>query len=130
MGLSLKALRAPRQLAQRNQLGAINAPQRPTEFVGPPSSTSTVPRFEPGRLQFPHAREGAGEWRPIDLSSVVRGLAAFEIGRHGDIKLLGMREAQIRIAGEIVFRQRAAETGIEALFLTKASPSARDNRPG
>ena len=47
--------------------------------------------------------------------------AAFQIGGHGDIDLLGMRQPQIvHVADEIAFRKRAAEPRIEALLLGDA----------
>ena len=55
------------------------------------------------------------------LSGAQLGPAAFEVGGHRDIHLLGMRQPQIfHVAGEIALANLTAETRVEAALLADA----------
>ncbi len=76
--------------------------------------------LDPMRLHLPDAGEGqhhrpqSGTHRRREPSRP----SAFHVGRHGDVDLLGMRQAEIlHIADEIVFRDLAADARIEFLLL-------------
>ena len=81
--------------------------------------------LDPLRRHFPDAGEAVVERRPIGQLARDRAdlrSAALEIGRHGDIDLLGMRQAQIgHVAAEIAFAQLAAQARVEAALFGDAA---------
>ena len=84
--------------------------------------------FDPMGFDLPDAGEGQSQRRPGRFFDRRPALAdsAFEIGRHGDIHLLGMGQAEIaHVAHEIVLAQLAAQARIEAPLLAHA----RDHEP-
>jgi hypothetical protein len=76
--------------------------------------------FEPLRRDFPYAGESQAQGRPIRLGrrNAALGLAAAQIGGHGNIDLLGVRQSEIgEIADKIGLAERAAYPWIIALLL-------------
>src|SRR5579864_2487320 len=106
-------------------------PQWTREFIGLAHVDDlqfTQVLLDPMGIDLPDAGKGEGQRSP---GWAVGGLGtfpppAFQIGRHGDIHQLWMRQSEVpHVAGEIVFAQFAAEAGVESPFLA----DARDREP-
>ena len=103
-------------------------PSEPSNSSG--SRTSTICTFgsvlfERARLDLPDAGEGEGQRRPAGIGraaarSAVRAAAA-QVGRHRDVDLLRMRQAQVvHVADEVGLADVAAQPRVEAALLVDA----------
>src|SRR5256886_2618155 len=122
-----KLARASGELPERNQLRAVNAPERAVIFVG----LAHVDDLNVGRvflervgLDLPDAREGKCQGRPAGLRGqrgVLLGTTAAKIRRHRDVDQFRMRQAEIvHVADEIGFPDLATEPRIEAALFGDA----------
>jgi hypothetical protein len=112
------------QLAQWNKPCAANMSKRAVELArlaNVEDLNSPGMFLEAVGIDLPDAGKGVFERRPARVGRDIRvgfGPAAFEVGGHGGIHLLGMRQPQIfHVAGEIAFADLAAETRVEAALL-------------
>ena len=116
-----------RQVAERNVFGALDVSQGSGEFhrfAHIHNLNGAGVFLQPIRLDLPDARKREFERRPIWICGrrvLHIGRAAFEIGGHGRIQLLGMGELEVvHIARKIALAELATATRIETLFLADA----------
>ena len=120
---------ARRQLAQRHQPRAGMWPSGPLNSSGSRTSTTCTRAarhlVQRVRLDLPHAGEGAASAAPTPGSAARRrlafGLAAAQVGRHRDVHLLRVRQAEVvHVAGEVGLADLAAQARVVAPLLGDA----------
>jgi len=112
---------------ERDQPGPADPPEQSTELLRLADIDDLYRRrvlFQPLRVDLPHAREGVGHGRPGRIgpfSALVGRAAASQVGRHRDVDLLRVRQADVvHVAHEVTLVDVAAQARVEAALLADA----------